>query len=213
MRQVGVQVQDIGTYLCWQTYVDDPGQALGLSKLIHIAKPPELDALPHPEEIPMLEPFQEEKMVTIPFISIEGTGADNEGEVYADGVEVNDEEWFGNLEKIQSDFPQEFVCPKANHDLTSVEFDPQGKPVSISRRGGIVPGSDRASFILHLDSADFQGQNSIQVKVILHWSPKAKANEDIVKKNEENLASFKAQEKAAFEKAFVETVKERVTIC
>ena len=25
MRQVGVQVQDIGTYLCWQTYVDDPG--------------------------------------------------------------------------------------------------------------------------------------------------------------------------------------------
>ena len=81
-----------------------------------------------------------------------------------DGVEVNDEEWFGNLEKIQSDFPQEFVCPKANYDLTNVEFDPQGKPVSISRRGGIVPGSDRASFILHLDSADFQGQNSIQVE-------------------------------------------------
>ena len=26
MRQVGVQVQDIGTYLCWQTYVDDPGK-------------------------------------------------------------------------------------------------------------------------------------------------------------------------------------------
>ena len=50
---MGVQVQDIGTYLCWQTYVDDPGQALGLSKLIHIAKSAELDALPHPEEIPM----------------------------------------------------------------------------------------------------------------------------------------------------------------
>ena len=28
MRQVGVQVQDIGTYLCWQTYVDDPGRQL-----------------------------------------------------------------------------------------------------------------------------------------------------------------------------------------
>ena len=32
MRQVGVQVQDIGTYLCWQTYVDDPGKHLGISK-------------------------------------------------------------------------------------------------------------------------------------------------------------------------------------
>ena len=62
MRQVGVQVQDIGTFLCWQTYVDDPGRALGLGKLIHIAKPAELDGIPHPAEIPALQPFQEEKM-------------------------------------------------------------------------------------------------------------------------------------------------------
>ncbi|HXF90642.1 MAG TPA: peptidoglycan-binding protein, partial [Candidatus Nitrosotenuis sp.] len=66
MRQVGVQVQDIGTYLCWQTYVDDPGKELGLAKLIHIAKPADLDTIPHPEEIPLLQPFQEDKMVTIP---------------------------------------------------------------------------------------------------------------------------------------------------
>ncbi len=54
MRQVGVQVQDVGTYLCWQTYVDDPGRDLGLAKLIHIAQSAELDGLQHPEEIPML---------------------------------------------------------------------------------------------------------------------------------------------------------------
>ena len=111
MRQVGVQVQDIGTFLCWQTYVDDPGRELGLAKLIHIAKPADLDAIPHPQEIPLLEPIREEKIVTIPFISIEGTDADNEGEVYQDGVEVDDSEWFGNLEKIQSDFKMEFVAP------------------------------------------------------------------------------------------------------
>ena len=110
MRQVGVQVQDIGTFLCWQTYVDDPGRELGLAKLIHIAKPADLDAIPHPQEIPLLEPIREEKIVTIPFISIEGTDADNEGEVYQDGVEVDDSEWFGNLEKIQSDFKMEFVA-------------------------------------------------------------------------------------------------------
>jgi hypothetical protein len=208
MRQVGVQVQDIGTFLCWQTYVDDPGRDLGVAKLIHIARPADLDGIPHPEEIPAMQTFQEEKMLTIPFISVAG-GADNEGEVYINGVESNDEEWFGELEKIQADFEQKFVCPKANHMLTHVEFDPLGRPVSASHRGTLP--SD-GTFTLHLDSADFQGQNSIQVKLILHWAPKPGANDAIAAKNAENLAAFKEAERAAYQKAYVETVKERVTI-
>jgi hypothetical protein len=46
MRQVGVQVQDIGTYLCWETFVDGPGEQLGLANLVHIAKPADLVAVP-----------------------------------------------------------------------------------------------------------------------------------------------------------------------
>ena len=46
MRQVGVQVQDIGSYLCWETFVDDPGNDLGLANLIHLAKPADLLPLP-----------------------------------------------------------------------------------------------------------------------------------------------------------------------
>ena len=42
MRQVGVQVQDVGTYLCWETFVDEPGDDLGLANLVHIAKPADL---------------------------------------------------------------------------------------------------------------------------------------------------------------------------
>jgi hypothetical protein len=212
MQQVLFLMHDIGTFLCWQTYVDDPGRALGVSELIHIAKPAELEGIPHPEEIAPLQPFQEEPYVTIPFISIEGTGADNEGEVYVDGVEVDDSEWGGSLEKIKCDFTQEFVSPKSNYELTSVEFDPEGKPVSVSRKNAIVNTNDRASFVLHLHSADFQGQNSIQIKLILHWSPKAGANDAIMQKNNENIANFKAQEKAAYEKAYIETVKDRVTL-
>jgi hypothetical protein len=150
-------------------------------------------------------------MATIPFVSIEDTGADNEGEVYVDGVEAEDSEWYGSLEKIQADFAQQFVCPKANYELSNVEFDPQGKPVSVSRKGPIVNAGEKAIFVLHLDTADFQGQNSIQLKFMLHWSPRAGANDAIVAKNKENLASFKEAEKAAYEKAYVETVKERVT--
>jgi hypothetical protein len=209
MRQVGVQVQDIGTYLCWQTYVDDPGRDLGLAKLVHIAKPAELDGIPHPEEIPLLQPFQEEKMVTIPFISIEGTDADNEGEVYVDGIESDDSEFMGSLEKIQADFPQQFVAPKSNYALTNVEFDPQGKPVTVSRKGELP---NDGAFIVHLESADFQGQNSVQIKLVLHWSPKPGANDTIIAKNNENLAAFKTAEREAYEKAYVENVRDRVTI-
>lgn len=211
MRQVGVQVQDIGTFLCWQTYVDDPGKELGLSKLVHIAKPVDLDGIPHPEEIPLLQNFKEERIVTVPFVSVLND-ADNEDEVYRDGVEVDDSEWFGSLEKIQADFEQEFVSPKANYSLSNVEFDPQGKPLEVSRKGAITNTEGKARFTLHLDSADFQGQNSVQVKVTLHWSPSDAANKDIRDKNAANLATFKAREKAEFEKAYVETVKERIDI-
>ncbi|MET0542258.1 MAG: hypothetical protein ABWZ88_10930 [Variovorax sp.] len=212
MRQVAVQVQDVGSYLCWQTYVDDPGASLGVAKLMHIAKPAELDGLHAPEEIPMLQPFVEQKTVTVPFVSIEDTGADNEGEVYRDGVEVDDSEWFGNLEKIQADFPIECVCPRGNYVLENVELDGAGKPVTASRRGDIVNGDSRATFTLHLDSADFQGQNSVMVQMTLHWTPAPGANDAAIQKNKDNVAAFKAREAAEYQKAFVENARERVKL-
>jgi hypothetical protein len=211
MRQVGIQVQDIGTYLCWQTYVDDPGRDLGLAKLVHIAKPAELDGIPHPEEIPTLQPFSEERVVTIPFVSILNN-ADSSGEVYEDGVEQNDEETWGELEKIESNFPQEFVCPKSNYVLSNVEFDPQGHRVTVTRTDDIVNANGKASFMLHLKLADFEGKNNLQVKLTLHWSPTEAANKDIEDKNELNTKEFKERERAEYAKAYVETVKDRVNV-
>ncbi|HZJ00730.1 MAG TPA: hypothetical protein VFD22_08715 [Gemmatimonadaceae bacterium] len=213
MRQVGVQLQDIGTYLCWQTYVDDPGASLGLGKLVHIAKPAELDAIPHPQELPSLQPFQEEKLITIPFISADGTNADNEGEVYVNGIETDNSEFRGSEEHIQSRFHQEFVCPRLDYQLTDVAFDGQGKPITVSRASAIDNSAlPKASFTINLDSADFQGQNSLQVQLILYWSPLASANQEIDAKNKALQDQFNAAEKAAFEKAAVETLKERVDV-
>lgn len=55
MRRVAVQVQDIGTYLCWETFVDDPGRELGLANLLHIAKQPDVAPIPNPALIPIPE--------------------------------------------------------------------------------------------------------------------------------------------------------------
>lgn len=40
MRQLAVQVQDVGCCLCWQRFVDDPGNTLGIANLVHVAAPP-----------------------------------------------------------------------------------------------------------------------------------------------------------------------------
>ncbi|EEM14020.1 MULTISPECIES: hypothetical protein [Bacillus] len=53
MRQVGVQVQDVGTYLCWETFVDNPGEDLGLADLVHYAQPTDLVQVPDQTEIPI----------------------------------------------------------------------------------------------------------------------------------------------------------------
>jgi hypothetical protein len=211
MRQVGIQVQDIGTYLCWQTYVDDPGRDLGLAKLIHIAKPADLDGIPHPEEVPTLQPFQEDRVVTIPFVSV-AHNADSSGEVYEDGVEQNDEEWGGELEKIESNFPQEFVCPKSSYVLSNVEFDPQGHRVTVERTGDIANSNGKASFMLHLKLADFEGRNNLQIKLTLHWSPLESANAAIKAQNDLNTKEFNERERAEYAKAYVETVKDRVNV-
>jgi hypothetical protein len=53
MRQVAVQVQDVGSYLCWETFVDEPGNDLGLANLIHIAEPPDLLPVPDATQTPV----------------------------------------------------------------------------------------------------------------------------------------------------------------
>ena len=57
MRQVGVQVQDAGTQLCWQVYVDDPGQDLGLAELVHLASKADLSQYPTLSTITSPEPM------------------------------------------------------------------------------------------------------------------------------------------------------------
>lgn len=61
MRQVAVQLQDVGSYLCWETFVDEPGEALGLASLVHIAAP--ADLLPPPDQT--LTPYPPD--VVVPF--------------------------------------------------------------------------------------------------------------------------------------------------
>lgn len=214
MRQVGVQVQDVGTYLCWQTFVDDPGKELGLSKLVHLAESPELGGLPHPEEIPRHQTFAENRSVSIPFVPNNPEGADKD-EVYKNGVEIdgNNEGRFGSgdLEKIIHIHDVKFISPRENHKLESVEFIPTGSlSVSMVENSFFASDDGQAGFKLRLDVVNFEGANSIQINMNLFWVPTSVANTEIDAKNKKNTENFKAAERQAYESAYLETFKERV---
>jgi hypothetical protein len=57
MRQVGVQVQDSGTQLCWQVYVDEPGNNLGVAELVHLASKADLSQYPTLPTFPEPQPI------------------------------------------------------------------------------------------------------------------------------------------------------------
>jgi head-tail adaptor len=212
MRQVGVQIQDVGTYLSWQTYVDDPGKELGVAELIHIASPASLESIPDPTLIPRLEAFQESRAIVIPFIPA-SDGADKSGEIYVDGREADgNNETLGSLELIQWQFPLRFDSPKAHHTLERIEFDARGTPTVVSHSGISAAGSGAASITLNLNFADFQGQSSITVGANLYWVPSSDANNKIDQENEKTLAKHDAAVRQANEKAYLSAVRERVTL-
>ena len=56
-----------------------------------------------------------------------------------------------------------------------------------------------------------RARTTFALQLTLHWTPRANANDAINAKNKENVEQFKEEERAAYEKAYVEAVKDRVT--
>lgn len=212
MRQVGVQVQDVGTYLCWQTYVDDPGRELGLGQLLHIGKEPDASSLRHPEELPLLAPFTTQKQLSIPFQQIsEDAGDKDEG--YRYGTEVDEDTNEGQRERIRDRFTMEVSCDRANHVLHDVTFETNGESVDIDHSQLNIQGSgSQWTFTVVLAFVNFRGKDALNIGATLHWQPLESANQDIVNANKTKLSQYDAQVRAAYEKEFIEAARERVTM-
>ncbi len=212
MRKVGVQVQDLGSQLCWHTFVDDAGAGLGLGQLIHIGQPPELSDLQEPDQ--PVEPVGEPQEISfsIPF---RGIGTDDNDQAYTDGGETEITTILGIPEvkdHIEANFPQSVHFTKPGYSLTSVTLDAQGADVKLSARD--VTGeleSSTGTFTTHLDYAHFHGRDSVPVKATLSWDPGdtlKKAAADAYKKSVEH---YTAERHRRFTEAFLKTSRDRVT--
>ncbi|CAN5614375.1 hypothetical protein BH23ACI1_BH23ACI1_19350 [soil metagenome] len=212
MRQVGVQVQDIGTYLCWQTYVDDPGRQLGISRLVHIAKDPEVGQIPPPESVTVPEPTESTIEIDIPFVQASSDRGDLD-EAYAYGTEVDTDLNEGEKERIQYKFgPYEALSPLSGFVYQNARWDYLGNDVRIELDGLDVSVAGKISFGIKLAHVNFRGVSPIRVALKVGWKPSDAMIGSINSANAASVANHKAAEQREFQKAFVAGAAERVKL-
>lgn len=210
MRQVGVQVQDIGTQLCWQTYVDLPGNRLGLASLVHIAQPPDYANLQAPDTVQ--PPANIEKDLTVP-LAFQGTGHDNDTNAHY----VEDSVWseFGHPDngdindKIRVNYLG-FQAPAIpSFELKDVQFMAVLDNKQATPEFKLAPTKDR--FDIHLRSVNYDG-DEIKVQVKLLYTPTNDVLQAIATSNKANADKFDAEKKRLAQEALMNEARDRVKV-
>jgi hypothetical protein len=214
MRQVGVQVQDIGTYLCWQAYVDDPGQQLGIAKLVHVAKDPEIGTVPPPENIPMPENHTTTHDISIPFIpKTEDTlPEDDMDEVYRHGEEVNLDANDNDPEEIQWRFPgMTASCDKPGYEFESILLDPKGQDIVVEAEEVVEHQPGAITYGIRVPHVNFHDHAPLIVTAKITWRVQQSVRSEIDAKNRQKLEHHNELTKREFQKAFIEAARDRIT--
>lgn len=202
MRQVGVQLQDIGTQLCWQTYVDDPGRALGIARLVHVAEPADLANLKQPKAPTKLEPQTVEVAIAFPY---ENTSGSDEMDVpFYHGSD--EESWPDHNDTIV--WQREYQAEPPDHGYTldkNIEVTAQHSSICVA-----IPEwlSADGKYKIRLDQVNFDDQPAVNLKVKLHWSPPDQA--EAQKAFEDEKEKYDREAERAFKDAFIQAAKERI---
>jgi hypothetical protein len=213
MRQVGVQVQDIGTYLCWQAYVDDPGRQLGIAKLVHLAKDPEVGSAPTPEGTPMPDNTKTPLAIDIPFVPMteDTVPEDDMDEAYEYGVEKNLDTNEGDEEKVQHVFRGFKVsADKAGYEFAAIAFDYGGADVDIGVIELEQPALGTVTFGIEVKHINFRNSAPVRITANVEWQPTQEIRDTIDAANQANVNAFSEATKREFQKAFVEAARDRI---
>jgi hypothetical protein len=220
MRRVGVQLQDLGTHLCWQVFIDDPGATLGLSELVHFAESPDLINLKQPEEIPLPTDIKVKVIAPIPFYPILDYTNNRANYEYA-YPEIQQSPYKGkHLSKIKGDpdddsqtvmgpFSFKFDPPKSNYELKEVRvLGPQGNKTAIVKAVSVDLTGNKFDIIM--ERVNFGGENVINLEVELVYKPLPAAfteHEEIKKKA---LDQYNAEKNNLLKESFKESVRQRI---
>jgi len=213
LRQVGVQVQDIGTYLCWQTYVDDPGRQLGISRLVHLAKDPETAGTPPPESLPRPTSVVTQRTIDIPFVPMteDTIPEDDMDEAYVNGSERNLDYSEGSPERIQASFGGlSAECGHPGYRFARIDFDCSGCDIVVYADDEVEKPHGRITFRLKIAHVNFHGVSPLRIVANITWKPTDEAIAAVDAKNLESMSNWTEQTRRDFEKAYVEAARDRI---
>ncbi|MEO8153011.1 MAG: hypothetical protein ABI605_08075 [Rhizobacter sp.] len=203
MRQVAVQVQDVGSYLCWQTYVDTPGNALDLSRLVHVAQPADLDSIPHPDMPAKLDPATKPYVVDFAYQNI--SDGDDTDVIFYQG---DDEEGgLNHNDKIvwERDYYLDSAGLGYALDTNSLQIVSMHSDICVARVTALGdPGKVRVS----LDQVNFADAPSVKLQITATWTPPAQDLTDYNKK----MVDYNNARDRAQQEAYSKAVSERITM-
>jgi hypothetical protein len=220
MRQVGVQIQDVGTYLCWQTFVDDPGDQLALPNLIHIAKPADLVVVPQFNELKMPADFVDvsfsgEAVWNFPDNSRQNAAAHPETRGQFVPIATLDIPGVPNDYEVAYNAADPFV--DIQKSVVAAEDDDSWNAANWGFRGMITPDAKRVMVGVTTDSGGLAWDDRITFKVggAVRCKLRDAKRDEINKANSALLAAVKqaeAENQRNLEKAYLDAVHERVTL-
>ena len=210
MRQVGVQVQHIGTQLCWKAYIDDPGYDLAIAELVHVAKPEDVSPNIQPPEAPTpLQPKSEK--FTFEFAFQQTKGNEREGQ-YVRGVHNGDEIIWQKV--VTAPLPG---LGYYLHDVIEDRYertDPNNEPPEVSATydtSADDPSLGPDQFRINFDTVAFKDQPSIRFFITLIWNPPPISDEQR-KAYEQQLAEYHERERREAHAQYVQAVRERIKL-
>ncbi|MFG3506921.1 hypothetical protein ACGF5F_15560 [Streptomyces sp. NPDC047821] len=215
MRKVGIQLQHIGTRLCWQIHLPDPGRELGLGDMVHVVQAPDLSSLKKPEEIPAPENKQ------IPFhFDIEfrhDSGPDDEAEEtylphptnHCRGLHENNVPLLDEVDDtIQFCFDRPLPPVPEGYRFSQIaSLDKHGAQVTFADPQVDV---DKNIVTLRLTYANFQGRKSLPFDAVLLYVPTQDAKDKVQKLNDKAKAEYQEEVRRIQHAAYGEAVRERL---
>ena len=222
MRRVGVQMQDLGTRLCWQVFIDDAGATLGLADLVHFAESPDLANLKQ-QDVPHPDTIHKPYSAKIFFKGYKGNDDNGAGADYGDAhfrtdvgeyvghrTNTNDKD-VEDREVFMGPFTYHFDLPKADYILSAVNIlGPQGNKKAVAQSPVWDLNPPPSSFRLIMDELSFGGSNEILLDVELVFTPGSKAIADYEAAEKDAQAKYDAEKQRLLEKSFMESVRQRI---
>jgi hypothetical protein len=220
MRRVGVQVQDIGTRLSWQVFIDNPGLPLGLSELVHFAESPDLANLKPADHIPLPTILPSKVVVPLQFKPIlDYSNNRAQYEYFGPGADNVGRRILGHIVADEDDDDSEIVF-----EFRGYKFDPPQTGYRLTRdvrllgvQGNkmaeikdIIPDLEKGTFDIIMQRLNFGGENTINLDMQLNFEPTETEKSRVDTANKEADKRFDAEKSRLLRKSFMESVRQRI---